>query len=89
MPKTNHWILAINVVIIFLYTLLSYDRHDEYYVFLVAFWIALHFVINLILALVLVILKKKELAKTCLLASVMVLVIGFATCLLSAQLQHF
>jgi predicted neutral ceramidase superfamily lipid hydrolase len=82
-------IVAVNVVILFIYTiLLRTSSNNSDYIIAIAFLIALHFIISILIGIVCLIFKPLgAFAKGFLLSSLVVILVGFSTCYLSFSIH--
>lgn len=86
--KPFYKVLLINLIILFSYSILfvigvkgSIDHEGDVYTFFgLAFVIALHFFATLLIAIILLVMKKKELGLGMLLSSLLVVIVGFSSC---------
>ncbi len=82
MSRISKLIIGINIIILLIYTVASYDRHDDYYTFLIAFRIGIHLAVNLVLLFGLSFFPDREYSKAIALSMVLILLIGFPSCFL-------
>ena len=86
MTRISKLIIGINIIILLIYTVASYDRHNDYYVFLIAFRMGIHLAINLVLLAGMSSISNREYAKAIALSMVLILLIGFPSCFLVEKL---